>query len=410
MAQTPEPLNSQGFAAGSHAGPTMKHPRLVVLLVSTPLIALLVIGGVLSHAAARDTVFQHLRVFEDVVSLVMNNYVEEVETKQIMRGAMHGLAEGLDPESAFLTPEQVASIEKGDPQPRGGVGLEITRRYYLLVVAALDGSPAARAGLRPGDYIRSIDGEPTRDMSVFTGRRLLRGAPGSRVTLSVIRGNAAEPHEVVLVREEPKPTAPTARFLRDGLALVRIPAFAEDTPAQLLQRFRALGEQHARHVVVDLRGAAHGPLESGIAAARLFVGDGVLGAHQSRASKSAIAARAGDGSIKIPVTLLVDGGTSGPAELFAAALAGNDRASLVGERTSGRAAMQELVKLPDGSGLWLTTSRYLTPEEEVIHGKGLTPDTVVEAPEVEFGAAPPSRDPVLDKAIEQAEGALPKAA
>ena len=388
----------------------MKQSRLVVLLISAPLIALLLVGGVLSQAAARDTIFQHLRVFEDVVSLVINNYVEPVETKQIMRGAMHGLAEGLDAESSYLTPEQVAAIEKGQPQPRGQVGLEITRQYYLRVVAARDGSPAARAGLRPGDYIRSIDEAPTRDMSVYTGMALLKGAPGTKVTLSVIRGNAAEPHDVALVREDLKPTAPTARLLRDGLGLVRVPAFAEDTPAQLLQRFKALDGQHARHVIVDLRAAAEGPLESGIAAARLFVGEGVLGAHQSRSSKSPIAARPGDGSLTVPVTLLVDGGTGGAAELFAAALGANGRATLVGERTSGRAAMQELVKLPDGSGLWLTTSRYLTPKDAVIHGKGLSPDTVVEAPEVEFGAAAPARDPVLEKAIEQAAGAVPKAA
>lgn len=410
MAQTPDPLNSQGFAAGCRVGPIMKQSRLVVLLVSAPILALLVIGGVLSHAAARDTVFQHLRVFEDVVSLVMNNYVEPVETKQIMRGAMHGLAEGLDAESSYLTPEQVASIENGEAKPAGSVGLELTRQYYLRVVAARDGSPAARAGLRPGDYVRSIDDEPTRDMSVFTGTRLLKGAPGTRVTLSVIRGSAAEPHEVVLVREAEKPVLPAARFLRDGIALVRVPVFTDDSSSHLLQRFKALGEQHARHVIVDLRGTAEGPLESGLAAARLFVSEGVLGAHESRARKAPIAARAGDGSITLPMTLLVDAGTSGPAELFAAALAGNERATLVGERTSGRAAMQELVKLPDGSGLWLTTSRYLTPEEAVIHGKGLTPDTLVEAPEREFGAAPPSRDPALEKAIEQAAGALPKAA
>ena len=388
----------------------MKPSRLIVLLVSAPLIAILVVGGVLSHAAARDTIFQHLRVFEDVVSLVMNNYVETVDSKQIMGGAMHGLAEGLDPESAFLTPDQVAAIERGEAEPRGRVGLELTRQYYLRVVAARDGSPAARAGLRPGDYIRSIDEKPTRDMSTFTGARLLKGAPGSRVTLSVIRGSAAEPHDVVLVREELKPVAPTARLVRDGIALLRVPSFAASTPAQVLQRFKALDEQHARHVIVDLRAAADGSLESGIAAARLFVAEGVLGAHESRSTKSSIAARAGDGSIKVPVTLLVDGGTSGPAELFAAALAGNGRATLIGERTSGRASMQELVKLPDGSGLWLTTSRYLTPKDAVIHGKGLTPDVVVEAAEAEFGAPPPARDPILDKAIEHATGALPRAA
>ncbi len=160
-----------------------------------------------------DQDFQHLRVFEDVVSLVMTNYVEDVKVDKVMEGAMRGLADGLDPDCAYLNPKQARADRAGETLPDGDVGLELTRQYYLRVIAARDGSPAAKAGLQTGDYVRAIDGKPTRDMSVFEGTRLLAGPPGSKVTLTVIRGNAAEPHDVVLVRE--KSAAPAVTSTHD---------------------------------------------------------------------------------------------------------------------------------------------------------------------------------------------------
>jgi carboxyl-terminal processing protease len=153
--------------------------------------------------------------------------------------------------------------------------------------------------------------------------------------------------------------------------------------------------------VLDVRATAHGPVENGIDAARLFVASGTLVQRQGRGQAAeSIAAKPGDGSITMPAVLLVTGGTSGAAEVFAAALAGNQRAALVGESTLGRAASQKLVKFSDGSGLLLTASRYLTPDGKPIHGEGLDPTEEVEEPDVEFGEAP-STDPILDKALER---------
>src|SRR5215212_1779579 len=187
--------------------------RLSVLLLSTPVLAFVVIGGLMGNASARagDEKFQQLRVFEDVVSLVLTNYVEEVKIDRAMEGALKGLADGLDPDSAYLNTRQVAELEAAAPLPEGDVGLELTRQYYLRVISARDGSPGARAGLQTGDYVRAIDGKPTRDMSVFEGSRLLRGEPGSKVVLTIIRGNAADPHEVPLVREKPPATFVSGR-------------------------------------------------------------------------------------------------------------------------------------------------------------------------------------------------------
>lgn len=374
--------------------------RFLVLVVSIPVIAFAVVGGFMGKAMAREESYQFLRIFEDVITLIVNNYVEEVDVNKVMSGAMHGLADGLDPDSAYLDVNQVKIFEKNE-LPTGRIGIELTRQYYLRVIAAREGSPAARAGLQPGDYIRAIDGEPTRDVSVYEGARLLAGKPGSRVRLTVLRGNAAEPHHVELVREELQPTATRGRLLPSSTGYIRVPEFGKSTVEHLKNETAMLVKAGATQLVIDVRGTAFGDLDAGLAAARLFVNNATLGYRQERGkAKEPILASVEDGSLKLPVAILTDIGTSGAAELFAAALAGNKRAALIGERTLGRAARQRLVRLPDGSGLMLTHLFYLTPGEAVIHEKGLTPEVAVEQPDVEFGQPAPTVDATIEKAIE----------
>jgi carboxyl-terminal processing protease len=381
--------------------------RLWVLLVSTPVIAFTLIGGYLGQAmAAKDDTLQHLRVFEDVVSLVLNNYVEEVDVKQAMRGAMRGLADGLDADSAFLTPELVKTFESNtDPGP-ADIGVELVRQYYLRVVSAREGSPAAKAGLRTGDYIRAIDGKATRDMSAFEGTRLLHGAPGSKIMLLVIRGNAADPHEMTLVRERQAGAEVTSRMADTSTGYVRVHEFTKESATRIKQAFDTLAKSGASRVIVDLRGTARGDLDNGLSAARLFVKAGTLSVKQTKSAKETIAAATGDGAIASRIVLLTNPGTSGAAEVFAAALNGNKRAELVGERTLGRAARQKLVKLPDGSGLLLSITRYQTPDGKDIHEKGLAPEVEVDEPDVEFGSTPPPGDPILERALKVIAGEM----
>ena len=382
--------------------------RVLVLAISIPVIAFAVSGGFMGKAMAREDSYQYLKIFEDVVSLIMNNYVEEVNVDKVMHGAMHGLADGLDPDSAYLDAAQVKTLDKGEVVGTAQPGLELTRQYYLRVIASRDGSPAARAGLLPGDYIRAIDGQSTRDTTVYEGQRLLRGKAGSKVRLTVLRGNAAEPHDLELVREE-LPAAPVkGRMAAPGIGYLRIAEFGKTTTEQMKSEIASLSKAGARQLVIDLRGTAFGDAELGLAAAKLFVKSGVLVYRQDRGKeKEAVSASAGDGGVTIPVALLTDNGTSSAAEVFAAALSGNKRASLIGERTLGRAARQKLVRLPDGSALMLTHLIYLTPASVAIHEKGLIPDIGVEQPDVEFGQAPAAKDPTLEKAI---ESFAPKAA
>ena len=375
--------------------------RVLVLAVSMPIIAFAVIGGFMSKAIAREDSYQYLRIFEDVVSLILNNYVEAVDVDKVMHGAMHGLADGLDPDSAYLDVNQVKVLDKGDLGGSAQTGLEITRQYYLRVIAARDGSPAAKAGLMPGDYIRAIDGQSTRDVTVYEGARLLRGRAGTKVHLTVIRGNAAEPHELDIVREELPAIAVKSRIAAPGIGYLRVAEFDKATTEQIKSEIASVTKAGAKSVIIDLRGTAFGEVEAGLAAARLFVKSGVLVYRQDRGKdKEAVSATPADGTITLNTVLLTDNGTSNGAEVFAAALSGNKRATLIGERTLGRAARQKLVRLPDGSGLMLTHMIYMTPASVAIHEKGLAPDVAVEQPDVDFGQPPAAKDATLDKAIE----------
>ena len=381
--------------------------RLSVLVMCTPILAFVIIGGLMGRASALsggEEDFQHLKVFEDVVRLVMSNYVEEVKVDKVMEGAMRGLAEGLDPDSAYLNAAQVREVESGKPLPEGEVGIELTRQFYLRVIASRDHSPAARAGIQTADYIRAIDGKPTREMSVFEGVRLLRGEPGSKVALTVLRGNAADTHEVTLVREKPAAAPVTAKMLGADAGYLRIPLFTATTAADVDRHAGELAKSGAKSLILDVRHTAEGPIDAGIATARLFVKSGTLtikAGREKTGPRETMAAKTGDGSITLPVSLLVTAGTSGAAEVFAAALQGNKRAELIGEHTIGRAAVQKLVKLPENRGLWLTYARYLGPSGEPIHGPGLKPAVEVAEPDVEFGAPAPTTDVILNAALER---------
>jgi carboxyl-terminal processing protease len=379
--------------------------RLSVLFISTPVLAFVLVGGLMGKEPSGDQTFQHLRVFEDVVSLVMGNYVEPVKVDRVMEGALRGLADGLDPDSAFLSAKQVRAVETSEAIPEGDVGIELTRQYYLRVISARDGSAGAKAGLQTGDYVRAIDGTPTRDMSVFEGTRLLHGQPGSKVVLTVIRGNAADPHELTLVREKPAGSPVSSRLIGTDIGYLRIASFRQDVAPELKKQIADLSKSGAKSLIIDVRRTAEGPIDNGIGAARLFVKSGTLAQQGGRDAKAVtkIEAKAGDGAIDAPVSLLVATGTAGAAEVFAAALEGNKRADLVGEHTIGRAGLQKLVKLPESRGLWLTYARYLTPDGKPIHGKGLEPTVQVEEPDIEFGAPAPTTDPVLDAAVGRAK-------
>jgi carboxyl-terminal processing protease len=376
--------------------------RFAIILITAPVLAFALVGGLLGKTIGGQETYPHLRVFDDVFSLTTGNYVEEVNVERLMHGAMHGLADALDADSAYLSAEQTKLLQSGADTASADVGLDLTRQYYLRVMAARENSPAARAGLQPGDFVRAIGDEPTREMSVWEGMRLLRGAAGTTVKLIVLRGNAAEPHEVELTREVAPPAPPAARLLRAAVGYVRVAEFADGTAGALRKEAGRLQREGARGLVIDLRGTARGALQAGIESARLFVPSGTLAVLEARGeARRTVSAAPGDGEFALALAVLTDFGTAGAAELFVAALAANKRAETFGERTQGRAALQRLFPLPDGGSLWMSYAWYLTPAGATIHQRGLQPDVPVPQPDVEFGAPLPPGDQTLDKAVER---------
>ena len=374
--------------------------RAYVLGISVPVMLVAVVGGYLGQAMAKDDTYKHLAVFENVVSIVLDNYVEEVDPSKAMRGALHGLADALDADSAFLTPALAKTIGANEPAGPGDVGIELIKQYYLRVVSVRDGSAAARAGLRTGDFVRIINDKATRNMSAVEGMRLLRGATGSKVSLVIIRGSATEPHVVDLTREKPIGIDLTSRMAAAGVGYVRVIEFSNQAVSALKPAVEKLTKAGAAKIILDLRGTARGDLDAGINAARLFVKGGTLAVKQGRSDqRETVAAQSSDGALTVPLVLLTTSGTAGAAEVFAAAIEGGKRGTRIGERTLGRAARQRLVRLPDGSGLWLSYQRYLTPGGEAIHEKGLKPDVAVAEPDVEFGGSAPAGDAILEKAL-----------
>ena len=375
--------------------------RQFTLILSVPLLAFVLVGGLLGKTITRSNTYQQLRIFEDVISLVTNNYVEEVEIDRVMTGALRGLVDSLDADSAYLTVEQVTKMESGYPTSEADVGLSLTRRYYLQTIAARDGSAAEQSGLEPGDYIRTIDGKSTRNMSVFEGSKLLRGEEGSVVSLTVIRGDATDPKNIELMRRLPLPPTVSTEFAEPGIGYIRISAFGPKITQLIEAETTSLLNKHITNLIIDVRRTAEGPLSSGLTTARLFVSEGILGSLEIRGTEpKSVVANPNISLTALPIAVLIDAGTAGAAELFAAALSGNNRAELIGMQTAGRVGLQELVKLPDGSGLWLTHGRYLNPSNQPIHEVGLEPDIHVNVPSHEFGTTQSDTDPILERAFE----------
>jgi carboxyl-terminal processing protease len=224
------------------------------------------------------------------------------------------------------------------------------------------------------------------------------------VKITVMRGGGADdPHVLELKREAIPAGDFTSRMEAGSVGYLRVAAIGAKTADSAKSHAADLVKNGASTVVVDVRRTSGGTPENGLALARVFVGQGTLALRETRGSaRETIATRANDGAISQPVLILIDNGTSGAAELFAAAVSGNKRAELIGERTIGRAGEQRLIKLPDGTGLWLTTTRYLMPDGSPLHEKGLEPAVPVAEPDVDFGQPPPHGDPILEKALERA--------
>jgi carboxyl-terminal processing protease len=376
--------------------------RLVVALASTALIVYVAVGSFLGRVMG-DTSYGQLAIFNEVVRLVLESYVEPVNLERAMAGARLGMADALDGDSAYLDAEQFKLYQQPAREDDAEVGLVLTRRFaYVMVVAARSGSPAEKAGLRPGDLIKSIDEHQTRPMPAVLADRLLRGAPGSTVKLSVLRAGA-DPFEVSLVRERVSPAPPQSRMLDGDTGYIQVTDFTAATAEDVRTRIEALERGGASRLVLDLRDAAWGDPQDGVKLAELFMDGGPVAKLVGRRSEEKVLqADPARSAWKGRLVVLIDNGTAGPGEIVAAAMADSERAQLVGEHTFGRAAVTRPVALPEG-GLVLTVAKYLSPKGTVIHGQGIEPSVPVAARTEEDEDLPegaPRPDRILDKGLE----------
>jgi carboxyl-terminal processing protease len=396
--------------------------RLMVAFVSTGLIAFLLLGSVMGRVFG-DTAYGQLTLFNEVLRHILDGYVDPLSPERLdraMAAANMGLTDALDSDTAYLEPEDWKAYQEGVKPSDADVGIVLGRRFgFLMVVATTPGSPAEKAGVRGGDFIKTIDGRHTRAISVVMGERLLRGAPGSTVALRLLRSQR-EPTELSIVRERLSTAPVRSRTLADGAGYVKVAEFTGETAKELRDEIESLKRAGVRSVVLDLRGAARGALAEGAKAAELFVGTGVIARKAQRVGAEDVTnADASRVRWSGPIVTLVDSGTAGPAEIVAAALKDSGRSSLVGQRTFGRVGIQQAVPLQDG-GMVVTVARYLSPKGEAIHGRGIEPDVPVAArrphdldeddEEEEEGAPAPGADPALDKALEILKTAATKKA
>jgi carboxyl-terminal processing protease len=376
--------------------------RLLVALVSTGLIGYIAVGSLLARVLG-DTSYGQLAIFNEVIRMVIDSYVEPVNVDRAMAGARLGMADALDGDSSYLDAEQFRLYQQPPKEPDAEVGLVLTRRFsFVMVVSARPGSPADKAGLRPGDILKSIDDRHTRPMPAVVADRLLRGAPGSSVKLGILRAGA-DPFDVTVVRERVLPVAPSGKMLEGGTGYVQVSDFGPNVADDVRARVEDLKREGASRLVLDLRGAAWGAPADGAKVAELFLQGGPVAKRVGRRiDEELLQADPSHNVWSGPLVALVGNGTAGPGEIVAAALADAGRAKLVGERTFGRAAESKAVPLPEG-GLVLTVAKYMSPKGTAIHGEGLTPSVPVAAQRDEDedlpeGTTPPDR--ILEKGIE----------
>ena len=359
-------------------------------------------GTVASKSTDGSPTYEQLRLFTEVLSIVQNQYVDEVPPKDLIYNAIKGTLRGLDPHSSFLDPESYREMQVETSGSFGGLGIEITLRDDVLtVVAPIEGTPAHRAGLHPGDRIVKIDGLVTKDMQLSDAVKRMRGRPGSKVTISIIREGFTEPKDFDIVREQIRVQSVRTHDLGNGIEYIRLRQFQEQTSHDVDAALEKFSKNGMKALVLDLRNNPGGLLTSAVEVTEKFVEDGKLVVYTEgrvRNQNMRFSAHAKKGYTKMPMVVLVNQGSASASEIVAGALQDWGRAMVVGTQTFGKGSVQTIIPLSDGSGLRLTTAKYFTPKGRSIHGKGITPDIVVEAPkEAPAKERPlPSPDPMDD--------------
>ena len=394
--------------------PMSRRIRLLLVTVSAVLVFYIAVGGVLGRSdnagSTTDQTYRDLGVYTEVLSRINSQYVTEPDLQKVTEGAIRGLLEALDPYSTYFTPDEFkAYLAHPDPGP-ASVGIFPSKRfgYYAPVVAVLSGSPAEKAGIKPGDLLDRIGDKATRELSVIQIERLLAGDAGSEVTLWVVREERGEPQKIVLTRVLLDHVPIVAKMLDDGTAYLRVATFDAGTAAEFASKLKGLVAQGATKIVVDLRDCAGGKVSEAVDTASLFLDKGLIAyTYGQRSPRHDLVAKPSGTVCNLPLAVLINRSTAGPAELTADAILANKRGDVVGLPSFGIGVVQKVVPVGDGSALLLSVAKYYGPDGKAIQDNGVTPDVTYPTPEEagESGPLPPEQlgtkdDLQLQKAIE----------
>jgi carboxyl-terminal processing protease len=377
----------------------IRHMKKVVMISALLLIITLSLGGgVASKGNDTAATYENLRLFTEVLSIVQSQYVDEVAPKDIIYNAIKGTLRGLDPHSSFLDPEMYREMQVETSGSFGGLGIEITLRDDVLtVVAPIEGTPAYRAGILPGDRILKIEGLSTKDMQLSDAVKRMRGKPGSKITISIVREGWNEPKDFLITREQIRVQSVRANQLEPGIEYIKLRQFQEQTANDLETSLdKYVKEGKIQGLVLDLRNNPGGLLTSAVEVTEKFLESGKLVVYTEgrvRNQNMRFSSNAKRVFTDFPIVVLVNQGSASASEIVAGALQDWGRAVVIGTQSFGKGSVQTIIPLSDGSGLRLTTAKYFTPKGRSIHGKGITPDIIVEAPKV-AAAVPGVETPV----------------
>lgn len=336
-----------------------------------------------SNVSAKDkNVYKDIKTFSEVLDMVRKNYVDDVDTTKLIQGAISGMIKSLDPHSSFMTPDVYKELEVETQGQFGGLGIEIMiLKDVLTVVSPIEDTPAFKAGLKPGDQIVKIDGQSTKNIDITEAVKKLRGPKDSKVTITIMRANTTAPKDITLTRAIIQIKSVKFKKMEDNIGYLRITAFQEKTADDLRKALKDLNgkSKPVKALILDLRNDPGGLLTQAIEVSDVFLKSGVIVSTRGRAKgmeTKSVAKDDGD-EPTCPIIVLVNEGTASAAEIVAGALQDNNRALIVGTQTFGKASVQTVIPLEDGSALKLTTARYYTPKGRSIQAEGITPDIVV---------------------------------
>ncbi len=382
-----------------------RFPRkfLVLTLLVVPGLAWLLFANPGARASTHDT-YQSLEVFSNVLTLIQKNYVDEVDTSDVIQGAIKGMLASLDPHSSYLKPDDFKELKMETKGSFTGIGVEITiKDSVLTVVSPIEGTPGDKIGLKAGDKILRIGKELTRDMSLMEAVKKLRGPKGTKVTISVHREGWNELKDFTITRDVIPLHSVKSLLLEPGYAYIRITNFQANTTKDFKDALKELSDRgKIRGMVIDLRNNPGGLLAESVKICDIFIDHGVIVSTRGRVKDQNTEYDAHPESVPhdYPIVVLVNEGSASASEIVAGALQDHKKAIIVGTQTFGKGSVQTIIPMSNGAGLRLTTARYYTPSGRSIQAKGIEPDIVVESlpqPELTEQEKAENRDFIREK-------------